>query len=89
MDDDGADELIEFDHVLNEVMVAMPERVLLEMLRQVTVGADPDFVYMEFFANENFYELTPVDCDCECTCRDDQDDCDCCSCEDDDAEPTD
>lgn len=71
--------------VHSEVMIAIPEPVLLDMLRQVTQGADPDLVYIEFFANDNLIELIPVSCGCECSCADgSEDDCECCTCEDDD-----
>lgn len=73
--------------VYNGVLVAMSEKILLDMLRQVTQGADPDLVYIEFFSNDWIFELLPSQCDCECDCSDDtEEDCECCTCEFDDDE---
>lgn len=68
--------------VYKGVLVAMPEKVLLDMLREVTLGADPDLVYIEFFSNDSVFELIPSQCDCECNCSEESDDdCECCRCE--------
>ena len=71
--------------VLRGILVAMSETVLLDMLRQVTQGADPDLVYIEMFSNDCIFELIPSQCDCECECPDEsEEDCECCTCEFDD-----
>lgn len=69
----------------DNVFIVIQEQVLLDMIRQISTGADADFVYAEFWANNQVQQVIPH-CDCDgcgcCDCDEEPDECECeCSCE--------
>jgi hypothetical protein len=48
------------------VFISVAESDLLELLREVSAGADPDVIYMEYFANGSICEMDACECADDC-----------------------
>lgn len=77
MDEPGQEQAEEAPELIAKyIFISIAESDLLDLLREVSAGADPDVIYMEYFANGSICEMS------ECVCEDDCDgsDCDCVWC---------
>lgn len=57
---------------LEEVYVVCQEQVILDLLRRVDSGADPDLAYAEAWANNSFLKVLDISCECTCDCEEEE-----------------